>query len=199
MSITGEIDGEPQKVGVPIADVMSGMFAAVAVAAALRHAALTGQGQYIDIGMLDAQVAWLVNAGMNYLHGGDLGRLGNAHPNIVPYQVFSTADGYIVVAIGNDGQFRRFCDSIGRADVHRDARFATNDARGAQPRGVHRPATAGLRGAELRRLARRARGAGHRLRADQRPGPGLRRPACASARGWSPKSPTRRWAARRPG
>ena len=129
MSITGEIDGEPQKVGVPIADVMSGMFAAVAVAAALRHAALTGQGQYIDIGMLDAQVAWLVNAGMNYLHGGDLGRLGNAHPNIVPYQVFATADGYIVVAIGNDGQFRRFCDSIGRADVHRDARFATNDAR----------------------------------------------------------------------
>ncbi len=129
MSITGSIDGEPQKVGVPIADIMSGMFAAVAVCAALRHAAQTGQGQYIDIGMLDAQVAWLVNAGMNYLHGGDLGRLGNAHPNIVPYQVFRTADGYMVVAIGNDGQFRRFCDSVARPDLYRDTRFATNDAR----------------------------------------------------------------------
>ena len=129
MSITGEPEGEPQKVGVPIADIMSGMFAAVAVNAALRHAALTGEGQYIDIGMLDTQVAWLVNAGMNYLYSGDLGRLGNAHPNIVPYQVFATADGYIVVAIGNDGQFRRFCDMVDRADLARDARFATNDAR----------------------------------------------------------------------
>ncbi len=129
MSITGEPDGEPQKVGVPIADIMSGMFAAVAVNAALRHAALTGEGQYIDIGMLDTQVAWLVNAGMNYLYSGDLGRLGNAHPNIVPYQVFATADGYIVVAIGNDGQFRRFCGMVDREDLAGDARFATNDAR----------------------------------------------------------------------
>ncbi len=129
MSITGEPDGEPQKVGVPIADIMSGMFAAVAVNAALRHAALTGEGQYIDIGMLDTQVAWLVNAGMNYLYSGDLGRLGNAHPNIVPYQVFATGDGYIVVAIGNDGQFRRFCEMVGRADLADDARFATNDGR----------------------------------------------------------------------
>ncbi len=129
MSLTGEIEGEPQKVGVPIADIMSGMFASVAVCAALRHAALTGQGQYIDIGMLDAQVAWLVNAGMNYLYAGELGRLGNAHPNIVPYQVFQTADGFIVVAIGNDSQFRRFCESIERADLCADARFATNDAR----------------------------------------------------------------------
>ena len=129
MSITGEPDGEPQKVGVPIADIMSGMFAAVAVNAALRHAALTGEGQYIDIGMLDTQVAWLVNAGMNYLYSGDLGRLGNAHPNIVPYQVFATADSYIVVAIGNDGQFRRFCAMVGRDDLAGDARFATNDAR----------------------------------------------------------------------
>ena len=129
MSITGEPDGEPQKVGVPIADIMSGMFAAVAVNAALRHAALTGEGQYIDIGMLDTQVAWLVNAGMNYLYSGDLGRLGNAHPNIVPYQVFATADGHIVVAIGNDGQFRRFCDMAARGDLADDPRFATNDAR----------------------------------------------------------------------
>ncbi len=92
MSITGEVGGEPQKVGVPIADLMAGMYAAVAVNAALRHVALTGEGQYIDIGMLDTQVAWLANAGMNYLYAGELGRLGNAHPNIVPYQVFATAD-----------------------------------------------------------------------------------------------------------
>ena len=102
MSITGEPDGEPQKVGVPIADIMAGMYAGVAVNAALRHAAVTGQGQYIDIGMMDTTVAMLANAGMNYIHGGMLGRLGNAHPNIVPYQPFKTADGFIIVAIGND-------------------------------------------------------------------------------------------------
>jgi crotonobetainyl-CoA:carnitine CoA-transferase CaiB-like acyl-CoA transferase len=129
MSITGEVDGEPQKVGVPIADLMAGMYAAVAVNAALRHAALTGEGQYIDIGMLDTQVAWLANAGMNYLYAGELGRLGNAHPNIVPYQVFETSDGHIVLAIGNDAQFRRFCEFAGCDELADDARFATNDAR----------------------------------------------------------------------
>ena len=129
MSLTGEPDGEPQKVGVPIADIMSGMFAGVAVCAALRHAAVTGEGQYIDIGMLDTQVAWLANAGMNYLYAGDLGRLGNAHPNIVPYQVFETGDGFIVVAIGNDPQFGRFCEFAGCAELIEDPVFATNDAR----------------------------------------------------------------------
>ena len=129
MSITGEPDGEPQKVGVPISDLMAGMFAAVAVCAALRHAALTGEGQHIDIGMLDTTVAWLANAGMNYPHAGDLGRLGNAHPNIVPYQVFPTADGHIIVAIGNDAQFRRFCDFADCSELAVDERFAANDAR----------------------------------------------------------------------
>ena len=129
MSITGEPDGEPQKVGVPIADIMAGMYASVAVTAALRHAAVTGEGQYIDIGMMDTTVAMLANAGMNYLHGGMLGRLGNAHPNIVPYQPFRTADGYIIVAIGNDSQFARFCALAGRTDLCEDPRFATNDAR----------------------------------------------------------------------
>ena len=129
MSITGEPDGEPQKVGVPIADLMAGMYAAVAINAALRHAALTGEGQFIDIGMLDTQVAWLANAGMNYLYAGELGRLGNAHPNIVPYQVFATSDGYIVLAIGNDTQFRQFCDFAGCKELVDDKRFATNDAR----------------------------------------------------------------------
>ena len=129
MSLTGEPDGMPQKVGVPIADIMSGMFAAVSVCAALRHAAVTGEGQYIDIGMLDTQVAWLANAGMNYLYAGELGRLGNAHPNIVPYQVFETADGFIVVAIGNDTQFQRFCKFAECSELATDQRFATNDAR----------------------------------------------------------------------
>ena len=129
MSITGEVDGEPQKVGVPIADLMAGMYAAVAICAALRHAAVSGEGQYIDIGMMDTTVAMLANAGMNYLHGGSLGRLGNAHPNIVPYQPFQTADGYIIVAIGNDGQFQRFCDLAGRADLARNPDYAGNDSR----------------------------------------------------------------------
>ena len=129
MSLTGEPDGEPQKVGVPIADIMAGMFAAVAINAALRHAALTGKGQYIDIGMLDTQVAWLVNQGMNFLHSGKAERLGNAHPNIVPYQVFATADGHIVLAIGNDSQFRTFCEFAGAPELADDPRFATNALR----------------------------------------------------------------------
>ena len=129
MSITGEADGEPQKVGVPIADIMSGMFAAVAINGALRHAAVTGQGQYIDIGMLDTQVAWLVNQGMNFLHSGQAERLGNAHPNIVPYQVFETADGHIVVAVGNDNQFRTFAGILGEPELADQPLFATNDSR----------------------------------------------------------------------
>ena len=129
MSITGEAEGEPQKVGVPIADIMSGMFAAVAVNGALRHAAVTGQGQYIDIGMLDTQVAWLVNQGMNFLHSGQAERLGNAHPNIVPYQVFETADGHIVVAVGNDNQFRTFAGILGEPELADQPLFAANDSR----------------------------------------------------------------------
>ena len=129
MSLTGEPGREPQKVGVPIADVMSGMFAAVAVNAALRHAAVTGEGQYIDIGMLDTQVAWLVNQGMNFLHSGVAERLGNAHPNIVPYQVFETEDGHIVVAVGNDAQFRTFAGILGEPELADDPAFATNAAR----------------------------------------------------------------------
>lgn len=129
MSITGEPEGEPQKFGVPIADIMAGMYAAVSVNAALRHAAITGEGQYIDIGMMDTTVAMLANAGMNYVHGGMLGRLGNAHPNIVPYQPFKTADGYIIVAIGNDAQFERFCTMAGCPHLAVDPQFSTNGAR----------------------------------------------------------------------
>jgi glutaryl-CoA transferase len=137
MSVTGEPDGAPQRVGVPIADLMAGMFTTVAVLAALRHREVTGEGQFIDIGMLDTQVAWLANQGMNYLASGEVpGRIGNAHPNIVPYQVFAAADGHIIVAIGNDAQFRRFCDFAGIAELAEDPDFATNAARVRNRAGV---------------------------------------------------------------
>jgi len=130
MSVTGAPDGEPMKAGVPIADIMAGMYACTAICAALRSREVTGKGQYIDIGMLDTQVAWLSIQAMNYLVGGaNPERLGNGHPNIVPYQVFQTADGYIMLTIGNDGQFQRFCEFAGRPDLAEDARFATNAAR----------------------------------------------------------------------
>ena len=130
MSLTGEPDGLPQKVGVPVADVFAGLYGCIGVLAALRHRDATGQGQQIDIGMLDTHVAWLVNQGMNYLATGqNPERLGNQHPNIVPYQVFPTADGYIVLSIGNDPTFKRFCEGFGLDHLLADERFATNTAR----------------------------------------------------------------------
>ncbi len=130
MSITGEPDGEPMKVGVPIADIMAGMYAAVAVLAAVRHLQVTGKGQFIDIGMLDTQVAWLSNQGMNYLATGqNPERLGNQHPNILPYQVVPTADGHVMVTIGNDAAFNRFCELADCEHLLQDERFNTNAAR----------------------------------------------------------------------
>ncbi len=130
MSVTGEQGGEPMKVGVAIADVMTGMHTATAILAALRHRDATGRGQYIDAALLDTQVSWLVNQGLNYLVGGTApGRLGNAHPNITPYQVFATADGHVILGVGNDQQFAKFCRFAGREDVVADPRFATNVAR----------------------------------------------------------------------
>ncbi len=130
MSLTGEPDGEPMKVGVGIADVVCGLYAATAILAALRHRDATGEGQHIDIALADTQVSWLVNAGTNYLLSGiEQPRLGNQHPNIVPYQVFEAADGHLIVAAGNDAQFRRFCDILDRRDLADDPRFATNIAR----------------------------------------------------------------------
>ncbi|MDA1324387.1 MAG: CaiB/BaiF CoA-transferase family protein [Proteobacteria bacterium] len=130
MSVTGEPDGEPMKAGVPIADIMAGMYATVAICAALRSREVTGKGQYIDIGMLDTQAAWLSIQAMNYLIGGtNPQRLGNGHPNIVPYQVFATADGHIMLTIGNDAQFKRFCDFAGCPELAADERFGTNGAR----------------------------------------------------------------------
>jgi crotonobetainyl-CoA:carnitine CoA-transferase CaiB-like acyl-CoA transferase len=142
MSITGERDdlgGGPQKVGVAVADLFTGMYATVAILAALRHAERTGQGQHLDMSLLDVQVAMLANLGANYLVSGKVpGRAGNAHQNIVPYQVFevkaaegSTADArdHIILAVGNDGQFAKFCAVAGVPGLAQDARFAQNASR----------------------------------------------------------------------
>ena len=130
MSLTGEADREPVKVGVGIADLMCGMYAATAILAALRHRDRTGEGQHVDIALYDTQVAWLANEGTSYLVTNERPmRRGNAHATIVPYRVFATRDGHLVLAIGNDLQFRRFVEVVGRADRANDPRFATNDAR----------------------------------------------------------------------
>lgn len=130
MSLTGEPDGLPQKVGVPVADLFAGLYGCIGVLAALRHQEATGQGQQVDIGMLDTHAAWLANQGMNYLATGqNPERLGNQHPNIVPYQVFPTSDGYVVLSVGNDPTFNRFCEAFGLQHLLADPRFASNAAR----------------------------------------------------------------------
>ena len=136
MSVTGEPDGSPMKVGVGIADVMCGMYAAVSILAAVRHrdqsgnSAAGGNGQHIDLSLLDSQAAWLINSGSNYLTSREnQHRLGNAHPNIVPYQVFQTSDSFFVLAVGNEIQFRKFCEFAGAPDLPEDPRFKTNTDR----------------------------------------------------------------------
>jgi crotonobetainyl-CoA:carnitine CoA-transferase CaiB-like acyl-CoA transferase len=146
MSVTGERDdlgGGPQKVGVAVADLFTGMYAAVGILAALRHAEKTGEGQYVDMALLDTQVAMLANLGANYLVSGKTpGRAGNAHQNIVPYQVFEVkpssdlvasigpnARDHLILAVGNDGQFAKFCDVAGHPELATDLRFAKNTDR----------------------------------------------------------------------
>lgn len=134
MSITGQPDGTPgggpAKVGVALTDILTGLYASTAILAALQARERTGRGQHIDLALLDVQVACLANQGMNHLYGGPPpARMGNAHPNTVPYQDFPTADGHMILAIGNDGQFARFCHAAGRPEWAADARFATNAAR----------------------------------------------------------------------
>ncbi len=136
MSLTGEPEGPPQKVGVPVADLFAGLYGCTGILAALCERAVSGRGQYIDIGMLDAHVAWLANQGMNYLATGkDPPRLGNQHPNIVPYQVFPTADGHVMLSIGNDPTFARFCENFSLSHLLSDERFTTN-ARRVENRGL---------------------------------------------------------------
>jgi formyl-CoA transferase len=134
MSVTGERDdlpgGGPQKAGVALTDLMTGMYATVAVLAALTHRDRTGEGQHIDMALLDTQVAMLANVGSNYLNSGKPPRRwGNAHANIVPYQTFACADGHLIVATGNDGQYQKFVEAGGRPELADDPRFATNPLR----------------------------------------------------------------------
>ncbi len=134
MSITGERDdlpgGGPQRVGVPIIDLTTGMYATIAICAAIANRAVTGKGQWIDVALLDSCVAFLANQAMNYFATGESPRpLGNAHPNIVPYQTFKTADGALILACGNDNLFNKFCDVAGCAHLAKDPRFSTNGER----------------------------------------------------------------------
>lgn len=136
MSLTGRPDGEPgggpMKVGVALADILTGLYASSAILAALQARERSGQGQHIDLALLDVQVACLANQAMNHLYGDAAQpprRLGNAHPNTVPYQDFPSADGHIILAIGNDGQFARFCQAVGQPEWALDPRYATNAAR----------------------------------------------------------------------
>ena len=131
MSVTGERDdqpgGGPQKVGVAVADLFTGLYATIAILAALRHRDATGQGQVIDMALLDTQLAMLANLGANYLCTGVAPRrMGNAHQNIVPYQVFEASDGHLILAVGNDSQFAKFSELAGRPDWASDPRFAKN-------------------------------------------------------------------------
>ena len=156
MSVTGEPDGVPgggpQKTGVAVADLFTGMYATIAVLAALTFRERTGQGQHIDLALLDTQVAMLANQNMNFLTSGRAPeRRGNAHPNIVPYQAFATADGHVILAVGNDAQFRRFCALAGCAGLADDSRFAAN-----RDRVAHRAALIPLLEPILRSRATRA-------------------------------------------
>lgn len=130
MSITGEEGGGPLRVGVAMADLSTGMYAAVSILAALRHAERTGTGQHIDLSLLDTQIAMLANQGLSHLVDGSVpGRMGNRHPTVVPYRTFTVADGEIIIAIGNDRQFRLFAEEMGKPELADDPRFLTASAR----------------------------------------------------------------------
>lgn len=139
MSITGEADGGPLRAGVAMADLSTGMYATVATLAALRHAERTGEGQWIDVSLLDTQIAMLANQSMNWLVGGiEPGRIGNSHPTIVPYRTFEAADGTLIIAVGNDRQFRLLMHELGQEELADDPRFITSSARKANRSEVDR-------------------------------------------------------------
>ena len=138
MSITGDPDGQPMKAGTAIADLFTGVYSVVAIEAALLHARKTGEGQHVDMALLDVQAGILANQNMNYLVSGKSpNRMGNAHPNISPYEVVPASDGHLILAVGNDGQFHRFCKIVGMPEVADDPRYATNEARVAHRQDVH--------------------------------------------------------------
>lgn len=147
MSITGHPEGQPTKVGVAVTDVFTGVYATTAILAAVHRRHATGQGQHIDMALLDVAVSVTANQAMNYLSTGTPpGRLGNFHPNLSPYQVFDCSDGYIIIAVGNDGQFRRLCDLLGCSDLADDPDYATNPARVSNRENLDELLTARTRG-----------------------------------------------------
>ncbi|TDH34295.1 CoA transferase [Pseudohoeflea suaedae] len=130
MSVTGPTDGEPQKAGVAITDIFTGLYSVIAIQAALRHAEKTGEGQWIDMALMDTQAGVMANQNLNYLVSGKAPtRMGNAHPNIAPYEVFPVADGHVIIAVGNDGQFQRLCGLLGAGDMATDPDLQTNPGR----------------------------------------------------------------------
>ncbi|MEQ8372991.1 MAG: CaiB/BaiF CoA-transferase family protein [Roseibium aggregatum] len=130
MDLTGDPEGDPQKIGVAFADIFTGLYGVIGVLAALRRRDETGEGEWVDMALLDAQVGVLANQALNYFVSGKAPkRLGNAHPNIVPYQVFPASDGHLIIAVGNDGQFRRLCAVLGLPELADNPRYATNAAR----------------------------------------------------------------------
>lgn len=130
MSVTGPVDGPPCKVGVAIVDITAGMYASHAILAALHHREKTGEGQFIDVALFDSQLGWLANVGQNYLVSEKPPqRYGNAHANIVPYEVFRTSDGYLALGVGNDRQYQSLCEKVNRPDLWADERFQTNPGR----------------------------------------------------------------------
>lgn len=138
MSITGAADGEPQKVGVAVTDIFTGLYSVIAIQAALRHAEATGQGQHVDMALFDAQISVLANQNLNYLVSGTPPtRMDNAHPNIAPYEVLPVKDGHFILATGNDNQFRKFCAVIGREELADDPAFINNSARVANRVALH--------------------------------------------------------------
>jgi crotonobetainyl-CoA:carnitine CoA-transferase CaiB-like acyl-CoA transferase len=130
MDLTGEPDGPPQKIGVAFADIFAGLYSVIAIQAALAQREATGKGQHIDMSLLDCMVGVLANQGLNFLSSGESpSRLGNRHPNIAPYEAFPTEDGWFILAVGNDNQFRRLCDVLGLANMREDERYASNSGR----------------------------------------------------------------------
>ncbi len=149
MSVTGEAGGPPLRAGVAMCDLSTGLYAAVSILIALRHAEATGAGQHIDVSLLDTQIAMLANQGLSYLVSGDIpGRMGNRHPTVVPYKTFEVADATIIIAVGNDAQFRSLCDELGMSEIGLDAKFATNAAR-----VTNRDAIEAMIGARVRHCA----------------------------------------------
>ena len=178
MSITGEPDGSPQKAGVAIADLFTGLYGVIAIEAALIERERTGRGQHLDLALFDSMSAMLANQAMNYLASGQSPkRMGNAHVNLAPYQTLPVSDGWFIVAVGNDGQFARLCGVLGLEPLAKDERFATNPGRVVNRVALDRELEAEDRLLEARRPSRRARGCGRARRPHQHD----RRPLCRSA------------------